>query len=342
LLITAVLLTVMAFVGSLGHPEAYAAAGLAVWIASLWLLDPFRAWLDRVDWRLGAILLATVVSLLGTLVVYAFGLGRDPSSFFGAAFASWAGSIAFFTVVGAGVAIVSLARPEEEPFEARARILFRRKSGLHIDYIVNRIKEVFEHYSELNANRIIIQEFHEGEKKYRVALESTLVIRSYIDDIKSKYASRISVKEVTSPPTGQRRNRLVYLRIDKVTKHKGEEFDNEFNLPFDAIIEPDSVCEIKHMLKIWMNAGSEESKKAPIRYTQKMTLEFDNQLREKRDVTIQLSRDNGQSWQDLHLPSGSAVSVLEAADLEPMKQVYAFRIAPLSPTAMIVANGSRR
>ncbi|HWA91646.1 MAG TPA: hypothetical protein VG889_16525 [Rhizomicrobium sp.] len=44
----------------------------------------------------------------------------DPIKFLGAAFAAWVGGIALFTVVGAAAAIVSLARPEQELFDARA------------------------------------------------------------------------------------------------------------------------------------------------------------------------------------------------------------------------------
>src|SRR4029079_3618023 len=95
--------------------------------------------------RSGAVFLAAVICILATVFIYWMGYGLDPATHFGAAFASWVGGLVLFVVAGTVVALVSLVRPENESFDARARILFRRQTGKHIDYIVDRIKGVLEH-----------------------------------------------------------------------------------------------------------------------------------------------------------------------------------------------------
>jgi hypothetical protein len=128
-------------------------------------LDRMGASFGRTDWRVWAIFAALFVVVAATGAMYALGLGLSPDTNFGAVFASWVGGVALFAVAGTIVAIVSLVRPEHESFDARARILFRRQSGRHIDYAISRIKEVLEHYAEATERRIVINEYDEKSKK---------------------------------------------------------------------------------------------------------------------------------------------------------------------------------
>ena len=93
------------------------------------------------DWRFKAIFCAWLVSVLLTLAIAFWGYNFDlDAPFWASVFTSWVAGVTLFTVVGGVVAGVSLVLPEKESFDTRARILFRRQSGLHIDYIVLRIK----------------------------------------------------------------------------------------------------------------------------------------------------------------------------------------------------------
>src|SRR5437588_7652008 len=98
----------------------------------------------RLDWRVWAVIAASTASIIATGFVYWMRWGLDPSTHFGAVFASWVGGVALFVIAGAVVALVSLARPEMESFDARARILFRRQTGKHIDYLIQRMQTVLE------------------------------------------------------------------------------------------------------------------------------------------------------------------------------------------------------
>src|SRR5436190_11638910 len=91
------------------------------------------AWIPGVDWRVGAVLAAYVISIAGTLLIYYYDIwGKaktatifgDPATHVGAVFAGWVAGLVLFTIGGVA-ALVSLARPERESFDSRARILFR-------------------------------------------------------------------------------------------------------------------------------------------------------------------------------------------------------------------------
>ncbi len=64
-----------------------------------------------------------------------------------------------FTLVGAAAAIVSLARPEGESFETRARILFRRQNRKPIDDIVRDLPPRLENCSEHTTVAMTFQHY---------------------------------------------------------------------------------------------------------------------------------------------------------------------------------------
>jgi hypothetical protein len=142
-----------------------------------------------VDWRVWAVLIAMVLSIVATILIYRSGIDTNPATEFGAVFASWVGGVALFVVLGLAVAVVSLAQPEQESFDARARILFRRATGKHIDYIVSQIKETLEHYAEKAEIKVRITDYSPAEKKYLISVSDTVLVRSYLDDVETSYTS---------------------------------------------------------------------------------------------------------------------------------------------------------
>jgi hypothetical protein len=220
-------------------------------------LKRLRIRLGRADWRIWAVLAAVLVVILVTAIIYLFKIGLDPATHFGAVFAGWVGGVALFVVAGAVVAIVSLARPEEESFDSRARILFRRQTGKHIDYIINRIGAVLEQYAEYQAIKITVESYHRETKRYRITLNNETVVRGYIDDIPSHYKSEIEYKEVTLPPPGEAPNALVFVRVQGNPLGRREEFTNEISRDVTTILDPDESSKVEFQIGYWVAAEVE-------------------------------------------------------------------------------------
>ncbi|MEE7492231.1 hypothetical protein [Methylobacterium oryzae] len=211
------------------------------WIAA----TRFMRWARRYDWRVWTIVLALAISVVVTAAIYwRYGI-PSPDTHWGSVFASWVGGVALFLVVGVASAITSAARPEMESFDTRARILFRKQSGRHIDYIVGRVHQVLEHYADTTHRRVVVSEYHEGERKFLVSVETAVSVRSYIDDVPSSYASSIRIKEVTAAPPG-RANRLVYLRADDRSLGAGTEIVDLVDKPFETTIQAGCPCIVKN------------------------------------------------------------------------------------------------
>jgi hypothetical protein len=186
------------------------------------------------DGRVKFIVLIAFLCIFGSVIVYYIDHGTHPETFFGAVFASWLGGLALFIITGIAIFVFSIARPEKDSFDARARILFRRQAGRHIDYIVERIKGILEHYAESTEVTVSTISFHAGENKYRVASKNITQVRSYIDDVETTYVSALGRTNVTLPPPGGESNRLIYLRIDGTPHGLPEPFQAAFERPVNC------------------------------------------------------------------------------------------------------------
>lgn len=297
-----------------------------------------RAWgrFRRTDWRVVAVVLVLVVAVILTLVPFFF-LGGDwlkPEKFLGAVFASWVGGVVLFVVAGVVVAIVSLARPEDESFDARARILFRRQTGKHIDYIVHRISETLEHYAEFTECIFSISNHDAQEKKYRLSYESTVMVRSYLDDVKTSYDSAVNYSGVTKPPAGKASNELVYVRADNVPIGRREPFETEISRDVRVLIEPDAICKVEHKVDFWALADDEPNSHSPKRYTQVLRLLIENTCDLPQPVKIKFTTDGGTSWNYIDLSHGECKPIVQVRDVRPGAEAFDFRVlGPLEPAA---------
>lgn len=282
-------------------------------------------WIRRLDWRVTAVIIAAAISVLATLAVYASGYGLDPATHFGGVFASWVGGLALFVVAGVVVAIVSLARPEDESFDARARILFRRQTGKHIDYIVAKIKEALEHYAETTVTKISVRAFHPGEKKYRISSSSDVKVRSYLDDVETTYSSHLSLSNVTAPPQGGEANRLAFIRVSGDAIGGPEDFLQSVTRPISCRIKENGVCDVSSMTEFWIKADDEPNTHKPKRYTQTLRLHFENLLPGNSAVEIKLTTD-GTNWTTLRLAPGASKQAVEIKDIPPGTQAYDYRV----------------
>lgn len=277
--------------------------------------------IKNVDWRLRAMLAATSLSIAASLVCYGLGLGLDPSTFFGAIFASWIGALAFFAFVGFAVAVVSIARPEEGTFDSRARILFKGERGRHIEYAINCIKQ-FEHYAESSEKKFIIEEFNAQESKFRIVIDDDTKIKSYIDDIPCIYNSRFELEDVTAAPSGSNdRNILRIFRIDGRAEATNVIFTDKIKKEFPVQIEPYSTCNITHTFSLWFNKATEEFAVILPRYTNTVTIKFDNRTSNKVKIAIQ-----GMINDTITLDAGQPRSLSPLSYLEPDKPVLTFKL----------------
>lgn len=295
-----------------------------------------RAIWSKMDWRGHFICRVTALLAFLTVAVYLlasevvplpgisafFGNWAKPETAIGALFASWAGGLALFVIAGAFVAIVSFDRPEQGSFDARARILFRRQPGKHIDYIVLKIREALEHYAESAEALVAIEQFDPNEKKFRISRDSRLVVRSYIDDIETNYTTEFKLAEVSVPPAGKESNRLVFLRVNNVPVGKGETFESEINRHVSCKIDPGDSGEVHSLLEMWQEV-SEPYRHSARRYTQRMSITFDNRL--DNDIFIEFGMFDPvfkkmidrSKFTTILLPAGNRRKVIEIDDIVP-------------------------
>ncbi len=307
-----------------------------------------KSWsLRKMDWRGRVIAIVTVILIFLTLAVYAFAFDIIPCPWMaerlhnwvkpetepGAVFAAWAGGLALFVIAGAFVAIVSLERPEQGTFDERARILFRRQPGRHIDYIVAKIREALEHYAESATITVSIREFDGEANKFRLARDSKLIVRSYIDDIDSTYTTEFRLAQVSAPPKGKEPNRLLFIRVNGEPVGKPELIQSELKRHVDCTISAGKTGEVHSLFETWQSIG-EPHKHVARRYTQKMSITFDNQL--EQDILVEfgtldpvLKRVDSSKRTIERVATGRSKKVIEIHDVIPEVEAieYYLRLA---------------
>lgn len=288
-----------------------------------------RLWIwFREDWRVRAIFIATIIAVVITGLGYWNGLGENANDHKGALFASWAASVALFVVVGITSAIASLVSHAGEPFDARARILFGGKRGSHIDYIINRLPEIFEHYAEETSIELEISEYDEQDKKYLVLSKNSTSVRSYLGDISTTYQTAISADEVTPPPAGKASNMLRYISINGSAQKdcSNVEFNNcKLEHQITTKINANEVVTVDHSIQYWICANSEPLVNLPIRFTQKLTLNVRN-LTKIPKLKVRLIEGKEGIDTTHFLEVGTVTALLKNKDYIPNKPAYTLYI----------------
>ena len=284
----------------------------------------------RDDWRVRAVVIAVGIAWVPTLLVYVAswisgtGFATNVNTHFGAFFASWVSGVALFSFAAIGT-IVSLAQPHLEPFDGRARILFRRQTGNHIDYIISKITQALEHYAEKTVIRISILDYDATERKFRVSSASDITVRSYLDDVPTTYNSEFVLRDIALPPPGGQPNRLIYLRVNGDPVGASEPFGSHILRPLQCEIAKDSACTVSRAAEYWILADDESNIHKPKRYTQHLQLHFENLTSAKQDVTLKIITRGNRS-ETLQLGPGKVRKALEILDIKPGEQAYDFRI----------------
>ena len=260
--------------------------------------DSHSSWrLPRMDGRGHVILGVTTVLVLLTVFVYLAGYGVIPSAWLqsqfadwlkpkceiGAVIAAWVGGLTLFVIAGAFVAIVSLERPETSSFDQRARILFRHQHGKHINYIVSKIGETLEHYSETTTLKMTVTQYDEAAGVFRVNYDSKLVVRSYVDDMPSNNTTTFALAELTQPPKDKEPNRLQFVRENGETLAPAQVLRDEYSCLVRCTMAPGVCGLVFSLFVVWLFVVV-LFVHTPRRYTQTLSIVFDNLL--DRDVFI--------------------------------------------------------
>lgn len=303
-----------------------------------------RRKLENIDSRVRVIVAATILSVFICASIYKDAMTRGPDSGFwsfifpdefeGAAFAGFVGSVAFFLIVGLAVAVFSLAKPEDEMFESRARILFRKQSGKHIDYIVSKMKNMFEHYTERCEACISIIEFDKERNMFYLEAREEAIIKSYIDDEETQYASAFKWEKVTQNINGGIKNKLFFLRVNsRIVAMR--EFDDKINESISTTIERGGECAVEYKVGFWFKANDEPYTHTPVRYTQYMKIIVENNIMDGQSLNFKLCADDGvRVEREQIVNAGDRVTLLTASDLKPGQVSCKFSIVPLEKAGL--------
>ncbi len=290
-------------------------AGCALWAVG----RPLPGRLARIDHRVAAILIATFLSVAATLVGFAIGLQGFKDLFIKDVFAGWVGSVAFFGVVGAVTAVASLASPAEEPYDSRARILVRGKSGEHVDHFIGNLKESLAHYAETVDRVLTIHEYEAN--MYRVQVCVTTRVCSFVDDVETIHTSKVSYKPDAPPPQGKfhRLTRLSgVLDEAKFTAHQ-QNTATLIERPFTANLRREKPCQVAFELDIWSLESTEVLSYRPLRFTNQVTMDIQNRL--DRPLHLRLAW-NGGAETPITLRPGENHPTLIATNVHPNHLVH--------------------
>lgn len=289
----------------------------------------FRTRITRIDRRVAAILFATFLALDATGYALANNYWHDVGTFWGAVFAGWVGSVLFFAFVGVAVAIVSLGHPEEESFDARARILFRGQTGKHIDYIILELRKKFEHYTEIVENILDVRSYHQNEDKFLLAWTAKTTIRNYINDVPTNYSSDVELSEVTPPPAGEHSNSLIYVRAGNQNIGR-EDFCTQIKKPFSASVEAGKSCVIESCMEYWTKAKDEPNTYNPARYTQMLHLYIANNIHGGKPLLVAVRMMGQANFVPITIQPGERALIGRIQDIEPRALGYDVRFMELT------------
>lgn len=289
------------------------------------LLERLRHEIDWRDWRVTWVLKSIGFSLVATgVIAIAFPSARDVSTFGGALFASWVSGLILTIVITAIVTIAQFARPHEEIFESRARNLLRRQTGAHIDYIIPKIQEFLVPYCEEGAKEMVITEYDEATRRFRINQRSVNRIKSYLNDMPVIFKTSLIYRHGTSAPEGREKSTLTYLRINGEEIGEAESFDALIERPFEINVVPHKTCEIEHRMVLWIQAEDERNRHIPTRFTRRLTVTIHNHLPTRAIEVI----PNPEVYEGgpVVVKAGETVVVVDLQDKEPSKAVYDFAL----------------
>jgi hypothetical protein len=238
--------------------------------------------------------------------------------------------LALFVAVGIAVAFVSLASPALEPYDARARILFRGQSGKHIDYFISEIKKSLEqHYGEAEHITVTVSQYHEGERVYLLSTEHGLTIRSALDDVETYYKTAVKLERYTHPPAGGTTNKLSFLRVDdRPVAGLPKDFGPELK-PYGFLtrLEEGKTAKVEYLTETWTGANAEGNTYSTKRYTRRLILRFENRLPKPLSIQLKQLKEPRFDWTEIKLaPGQKALAPLELEEMKRDEVLFDFKV----------------
>lgn len=314
--------------GIYAHPEwAIMSAALSFLAGVIFFAKSLQFWRERLDWRIWAIVISVLLSIILTFFALSFDSLRNTSVFWGSVFSSWVGAVAFFVVFGAVVTGFSVARPEEDSFDLRARILFRRQRGPHIDYIVERIRQQFEQFSESSVHEFRVDAYDAASDRLFISVINKTTVRNYITDTTNTYRSRVKYEALTPAPQGAENNHLMYVRVNDSALTEPISVIDAINFEFETMISHDDLCRIAYEMKHWVQAASEENEHQPARYTQRFSLFIENNLQNGREIAARIKGIGGKDFVEYRVKPGQRISLGSWKDLRPQIPIFCLKLA---------------
>lgn len=281
---------------------------------------------DWRDWRVRWILGTPAVAVVASLLIYMFvPSATDATRFAGALFASWVSGLILTVVVTLVITIVTLARPDQEIFEARARNLLRRQTGPHIDYIIPQLQKLLQPYCDEAIREMEVTDYDEDLKLFRVNQYSENRLKSYLNDMPVTFESRLAYVNGTAAPENKEKCSLTYLKVDGSPIGGPEHFDDAIERTFEMRVLPHATCKIEHRMVYWLKAETEPNRHRPTRYTKQLKVVIRNQLPSRR-IAVFHPAENGKEEVRIFIEAGQTETVVNLAEIPPGENVYDFRL----------------
>jgi hypothetical protein len=317
---------------------------IVVLFASLGSNNSIHTFWNKINWQVRTLLTVSAIVVSITIAATLIPKITDATQFMGAFYASWVAGLAFFVVIGIVATIITQSKPENEPFNTRARVLFHNKTGSHIEYIISRLTEIVEHYAENTENKIILREINQTDRKLRMEVEDTTIIRSYIKDFMTTYIARIELSEVTLPPEGctiHQKNQLLYCRIAGQPQRTFT-FEDKIDVDVPCSVEAGKELCVEHGMSFWQANAIEPYTHTVSRFTQRMQVKFESRLAIGQAVRVKFRGWLWDHFQEFVLEPGQSASYV-FGDLqpprdrkrpEPREMAYEFVIEVVDPTRL--------
>jgi hypothetical protein len=290
-----------------------------------------RTWRWRLDNRIGDMLLATMLAIWLTLLGLLLG-AHQAGGVIENVFDGWTASVIFWAFVGLIVAVVSLARPEDEGYEARARILFRGEQGPHIDHIVAALCGTIGHYAEKITRDITVREYLPdpggGLGWFLLEIESTTTLRAYVEDHETIFTSQAVISNTKAAPPGARTARVVRAECSHVDGNKTPatitpgrdgytiEYTTRFNRP--------GTCSFTIHRECWEREEAENAYEIG-RFTRKVTARIRNLCPNKDPIWIECRTPAAPGRIPLHSTDGWLI-IADRQDEKPDEIIHDFSL----------------
>jgi hypothetical protein len=219
-------------------------------------------------------------------------------------FAAWTGELAFFTIVGLVVAVVSLREPEQETFLQRVKILYGMPDSpqFALEYNSSEIKKLAA-YATRAERMITIEEYSQESAGYRIRTRTHYSVKNMLRDVVYTDVVVVSVGNDPFDHPPRDLGRLRSVKIGNVEQLAGPETipPEGYKTSFPISIGPGGTSDIVVEYTTWCRIG-EDQEMIPQRLVELFSMEIVSEVA-----------------QTVNLDLGPPVGVVSLAYRVPMK-----------------------